>query len=438
MKIAVVGAGWAGLASALALTKAGHEVTVFEASPTPGGRARGVADEHLGMLDNGQHLLLGAYSACLDLITQLNPGVKQSDLFERIPLHLESANGWFCLRTPNLPAGLNVFAGLWSARGLSLRDKWAATRLVIGLRRLNWQTEANQTVEALLSLYRQPDQLTQRLWIPLCLAALNTSIDQASAQLFLNVLRDSLGGQKNHSDLIIPKVDLSTLWPAAAASRVQMRYRHLVRAISVSSKHVDIDSERFDACVAAIPPYALARTLVTDADPYASTTLKQALLAFRYNAIATVTLKLEQAWRLPQPLLLLDEDPAQGHFGQWVFNRSLYPDQLTVVISASDDHLRTDRDNFIAAIAQQISSQLKHRPDQTLPMPQVIAHKLIIEKRATFVAQPNLFRPSVQTPWPRLLIAGDYTDTDYPAVLEGAVRSGLAAAKHLLSVNFML
>jgi len=438
LKVAVVGAGWAGLASAVALVEAGHEVTVFEASPTPGGRARGIADEQLGMLDNGQHLLLGAYSACLALIAHLNPGRQQRELLARIPLHLESADGSFRLRPPALPAGLNVLVGLWSARGLSLHDKWAATRMMVHLRRLNWLTDSDQTVQTMLTHYQQPEKLTRQLWTPLCLAALNTPIHQASAQLFLNVLRDSLGGQSSQSDLIIPKVDLSTLWPAAAAHQVEMRYRHIVRNIHVASECVEIDAERFDACIAAIPPYALARTLTTEADPLASAALKQALQAFTYNAIATLTLKLERPWRLPQPLLLLDEDPAQGYFGQWVFKREPYADQLTVVISASDDHLRSDRDNFVASIARQISSQVSIRSDEPQAMPRVIHHKLIIEKRATFVAKPNLIRPGVSTAWPRLFLAGDFTDTGYPAVLEGAVRSGQAAAKQLINVNFML
>jgi len=92
----------------------------------------------------------------------------------------------------------------------------------------------------------------------------------------------------------------------------------------------------------------------------------------------------------------------------------------------------------VASIARQISSQVSISSDEPQAMPRVIHHKLIIEKRATFVAKPNLIRPGVSTAWPRLFLAGDFTDTGYPAVLEGAVRSGQAAAKQLINVNFML
>ena len=432
----MIGAGWAGLASAVTLADAGHDVTVFEAAPNAGGRARGIEDDALGMIDNGQHILLGAYTYCLNLIDRLHPDRDIETLIDRSPLQLESADGEFCLRAPARAAGLSLLMALWGARGLSLTDKWSATRMMVALRCAGWQTDSHQTVQALLIAHRQPDRLTRAVWAPLCLAALNTSMTDASAQLFLNVLRDSLAGAAPHSDLIIPRVDLSTLWPNLAASLVSMRFRHIVREICVSAHHVDVDAERFDACISAIPPYALARTLQTDTEPEAKARLQRDLLAFSYNAIATLTLKLAHPWCLPSRMLLLDEDHKKGWVGQWVFNRAQYPDQLTVVISAADDYLKRDRTQFVTAIAAQIQTQVSRHSGNPIAMPPVKAHKLIIEKRGTFVAQPNLIRPSAITAWPRLFLAGDYTDTGYPAVLEGAVRSGISAAKALLNVKF--
>jgi uncharacterized protein with NAD-binding domain and iron-sulfur cluster len=164
------------------------------------------------------------------------------------------------------------------------------------------------------------------------------------------------------------------------------------------------------------------------------------LNAFCYRAIATLTLQLESHWDLPQAIMLLDEDAARGHVGQWVFKRPQTSDQFSIVISDAEDFLKHDRAQFIERIGTQIREQTRRHPGLRhagyAPMPAIKTHRLIVEKRATFAAVPGLQRPSNQSPWPRLSLAGDWTDTGYPAVLEGAVRSGKQAAQVLMA-NFM-
>jgi predicted NAD/FAD-dependent oxidoreductase len=155
--------------------------------------------------------------------------------------------------------------------------------------------------------------------------------------------------------------------------------------------------------------------------------LQRILQAFAYRAIATLTLELESDWQPPQPMLMLDEDLARSHVGQWVFKRAGQPRQLSVVISDATDFLKQDRAPFVQAVATQIREQCARHPLSTSEMPAVKHQRLIVEKRATFDAVPGLARPTNKSPWPRIVLAGDWTDTGYPAVLEGAVRSGLAA-----------
>ena len=438
MRLAVVGAGWAGLAAAVTLKSAGATVTVFEAAPLPGGRARRVDDLHMGAIDNGQHLLLGAYTDTLALIKQLHPEKAAEELFHRIPQHLESADGNFCLKAAKVPAPFHTLWGLLNARGLPWKDRWHATRMVAWLKLKNWQAPAGLTVAQLLEQHHQSNLLCRRLWIPLCLASLNTSSNQACAQLFLNVLRDSLDAPRAHSDMLIPNTDLTALWPQAAADTVTMRYRHIVREVCPTPSAVSIDGEAFDGCVLATPPYACARTLQPSDSSDASRTLLAQLAAFQYRAIATLTLQLEAPWTPPQPILLLDEQPARGHLGQWVFKRPQALDQLSVVISDAEDYLKYDRTSFVDQIATQIREQVQRHPSSgrgaQATMPAVKAHRLIVEKRATFAAVTGLQRPHNQSPWPRLTLAGDWTDTGYPAVLEGAVRSGKQAAETLIKV----
>lgn len=436
MKIAVIGAGWAGLAAATSLKKAGLLPIVFEAAPVVGGRARGVEDLQLGVIDNGQHLMIGAYSATLALIQSLHPGVADSRLMQRMPFHLESADGHFCMHAPAIPSPLHSLLALGNARGLSWPERLSALRMMVALRLGGWLADAGSTVAQLIKKHRQSDTLCMRLWAPLCLATMNTAVHEACAQLFLNVLRDSLDARRAHSDLIVPRVDLTTLWPQAASLQMEMRYRHLVRTVSVSEESVLIDGEPFDACVLAIPPYAVARTLQVKQQQAACEALMDSLQKFSYRSIATLTLQLERHWRLPYPMMMLDEKPGRGHYGHWVFAREQHPEQtqLAVVISDAADFLKHDRADFVQGIASQIREQTAQHPSsrEALEMPAVVQHRLIVEKRATFAATPLLDRPSVSTTWPRLALAGDWTDTGYPSVLEGAVRSGQAAAAVLL------
>ena len=229
----------------------------------------------------------------------------------------------------------------------------------------------------------------------------------------------------------MPRVDLTALWPEAAAQSMQMRYRHIVREVSVNDDHVAIDAEKFDACIIAAPPYAVARILTSSTELEALNDLLSQLKAFSYRPIATLTLELERDWHLPQPLMLLEENMDCGHYGQWLFERQR-KNQLTVVISDSEDFLKYERDAFVKNIAEQIHQQVSQHPKACSPMPAVVSHRLIVEKRATFSATPGLERPKNKTAWPRLALAGDWTDTGYPAVLEGAVRSGQCAATIML------
>lgn len=434
MNFAVIGAGWSGLAAAVALKNAGATVTVFEASGTPGGRARGVSDPQLGTIDNGQHLMLGAYSASLALIQQLSPSRQQESLLSRIPLTLESADGTFRLHAPRLIAPLHLVWALSFARGLTLTERVSALRMSISLRLHDWRARPGQDVLDLLMQHKQSTTLIRKLWEPLCLAALNTPLQQSCAQLFLNVLRDGLGGARADSDLVIPRVDLSSLWPNIATQQVTMRYRHIVRSVQPHADGVNVDDERFDACVVAVPPYAARRILensLNDSNP-AVTELRRCIENFDYRAIATLTLQLEKPWSLPRQMMMLDENTASHQYGQWIFSRPDYPTQVTVVVSDAPDLLKIDRTLLVDAISTQIRTQCQQHRDAIDALPRVIHHRLIVEKRATFDARPNLPRPSTRTPWPRLMLAGDWTDTGYPAVLEGAVRSGIDAARALL------
>jgi len=214
-RYAVIGAGWAGCAAAMELARAGHAVTVYEAARTLGGRARRVERENT-VLDNGQHILLGAYTETLRLMTLA--GQDPGELILTLPLQMRypAGSGGMDFVAPRLPAPLHLAWALLRAKGLQRADKLSLMRFSTAMRWMGWQLYNDCTVSELLQRFDQTDTLCRLMWHPLCLAALNTPPERASARVFINVLRDSLGARRRSaSDMLVPKADLSALLPDA-------------------------------------------------------------------------------------------------------------------------------------------------------------------------------------------------------------------------------
>ena len=431
--VAVIGAGWAGCAAAVELTRRGAKVFLLEASRTMGGRARRV--EHQGtLLDNGQHILLGAYSDTLHLMQTV--GLRPSEALLRLPLQMRYPvnSGGMDLRAPRLPAPFHMAWAVLSAKGLTVADKLALARFSSAARWMQWQLNADCTVTEMLERFDQTERLVRLMWRPLCIAALNTPPERASAVVFLNVLRDSLGARRNASDMLIPRRDLSSLFPDAAVSYVEHHGGSVhagtqVRALSRTEKgwrvHADNRDQDIDAVVIATPS-AQASTLLMDLIPAVADSLQ-----FTYEPITTCYLQYAPALRLPAVFYALQDDPEKHRWAQFIFDRGqLDASQsglMAVVISASSEAIADGNEALLAELVLQIAADLD--------MPALLNpqwHRIISEKRATFSCTPNLQRPANDTGLKGLFLAGDYTASDYPATLEGAVRSGREAARQLM------
>ena len=416
--VAVVGAGWAGLAAAVTLAEHGVRVTVFEASRSLGGRARRVSLDGVD-LDNGQHVLIGAYRETLRLMRKV--GADPDELLLRLPLELRYADG-FHLRAPRLPYPLNLFVALLRAKGMPLAQAFSALRFMAALRARRFRVEPDRSVAQLLDEHRQAGALRSHLWEPLCVSALNTPLGSASAQVFLNVLRDGLAGARDASDLLIARSDLGRVFPEPAAQYVRARGGEIllgtpVRRIERTPGGFRLnDMQTFSGVVIACGPHQAGPLLVQL--PEIGGALA-AIDAFAYEPIVTCYLQYPESVLLPSPMLGLN-----GGMVQWVFDRGRLGGPkglLAAVISASGAHQQLTKEELTARIEIELKAALGELP--SLRWSQVIT-----EKRATFSCTPALARPRVATAIPRLLLAGDYLAGEYPGTLEAAVLSGVAAA----------
>ena len=455
MKLCVVGGGWAGLAAAVAATQAGHQVTVLEASHHLGGRARAVpltlADGSPYLADNGQHILIGAYTETLRLLRTV--GVNPDEALLRRALCLQFPDGRG-LQLPDAPSPLDALAGLLGVRGWTAADKaamlWQAARWQLGGFRCAAHTSVAQLCAGL------PATVMRTLIEPLCISALNTPTAQASGQVFLRVLRDALLGGRGSSNLLIPRVDLSSLFPDAAwrwlqqqgcAVRLGCRVSALTpqpeagpAAWQLQTTHGPAAQgpnpgsaarENYDAVILATSSSVAAALVgaVPRLQPWARTAA-----ALQFEAIATVYLQVRTAPGqalppanplplLPEPMLALPSDAE--HPAQFVFDKAQLGGPaglLACVVSAST----AERDMLTRQVTQQVRSQLAaflHGAD-------VVPVQTIVEKRATFACTPGLQRPANLIA-PGLGACGDYVEGPYPATLEGAVRSALMAVDQL-------
>ncbi len=409
-RVAIVGGGWAGISAAVALADAGHDITVFEMAPQLGGRARSVAGEP--PYDNGQHILIGAYRDSLALMQRL--GVDPEQALKRLPLALPYPGEPGLRLRPGSPLiafmrgvlahrgwplsarlGLLMAAGGWLARGFRCDARLGVAELCAGL----------------------PAAVKRDLVEPLCVAALNTPAPQASAQVFLRVLKDALFSGPGSADLLLPRRPLSELLAGPATAWLGERLRLSTRVQRIGPGwRVDCGSggEVFDGVVLACTSVEAAR-LTADIAPGWSATAG----ALDFQPIITVYLSSPGS-ALPSPMLALregSESPAQFVFDHGALGGAA--GRFAFVVSGAASWV--ERGGCAEAVLAQAIREIGWA---TSP----VIDKVLTEKRATFACKPGLARAPAAIAR-GLWAAGDYIQGPYPATLEGAVRAGLAAAQ---------
>jgi hydroxysqualene dehydroxylase len=404
----IVGAGLAGLAAAVELADAGRPVFLHEAAPHAGGRCRSYFDTELGCrIDNGNHLVLSGNNMTLNYLERIGA--------------LGTLDGPVEAAFPFLDVATNQRWTIWLNDGalpwwiLNSRRRVPDTRAIdycaaLALRRV----DASATVAAVLNPRRS---LFRRLWEPLVIAALNTGAEQASAELFWRILAQTLGRGGLACRPLVPRIGLSETFvePALARLRgngVEIRFGARLKAVTFEASRAsellfDDDSVRLgdgDSVILAVSAAIAARLVPALTVPD------------RYSPIVNAHFRCDPPEGMPFFFGVI------GGTAEWIFRKK---EAFSVTVSAADrivDRTSAElRDLFWrdVALAYQLPSH---------PVPPV---RIVKERRATFLASPEQLkrRPGQTTAWRNLLLAGDYVDTGLPATIEGAIRSGFAAAR---------
>ena len=417
-RLAVIGGGWAGLAAAVEATTLGDQVTLFEMAATLGGRARSVSRVEPA-LDNGQHILIGAYADTLRLMRQL--GVDSAAVLMRTSLTLVDTQG-IGLRLPGGPPMLSFARGVLAHRGWTLRERAALLLKALYWASIGFTCRSDLTVSTLCS--DLPQAVQRDLIEPLCVSALNTPAPQASARVFLRVLHDAMFSGPGSADLLLPRQPLGDLLPEPARQWLTQRGARVMTSRRVMTLEAEgarwqVDGEPFDGVILACTASEAGRLARAHAPLWG-----RCAAALWYEPIVTVY-AMSQGTRLPQAMTVLRADAPHGP-AQFVFDHGRLNGRdglLSFVISAAEPWIEAGPEATAQAVLTQASAQLEahlRSPLQTL--------RVFNEKRATFRCKPRLQRPPARIT-AGLVAAGDYVDGPYPATLEGAVRSGLHAAR---------
>jgi hydroxysqualene dehydroxylase len=394
----VVGGGLAGLAAALELVDAGHDVTVLEARPTLGGAVQTLPEREGDPEpppDNGQHIALGCFTEYLGFLDRV--GESGSYLRTRLGLPVFDENARVATIAPSLPALLR-----YSHLPLLERVRLPVTTL----RLRSAQSQPNETFGQLLRRLGETNESIERFWDVFIRPALNLPADEVDAGAGLFTVRTALLGPRANSDLVLPTRPLGRMHGDAAGRVLGERVRLEQRVDSLD----EIDA---DAIVVAVPPRESAR-LLGEPEP-----------ALEDSPIVSVHLWFDRILLDPPLAALLHSD------AHWVFDRGALTGErpergqyLTVVSSGVPELLEVRGRELVERIAAQLTDRLGEA--------ELLWSRVSREPYATIALRPGMQRLGVETSRPDVARAGAWTDTGWPATMESAVRSGRRAAQHIL------
>lgn len=402
--VSITGAGLAGLAAAAALADAGFEIDVYEAKPYPGGRATSYSvpqsDGEPETIDNCQHILLRCCVYLLDFYRRL--GVSHAIDFHREFYWIERGGRISEFRAGSLPRPAHFTESFLGLKFLNLPEKLALMRAVLALRVEDGRRQDLDRISMLdwLREKRQPELVIERFWRQVLVSAVNEELDRMAAAYGFKVLSLGFLATRDACEMGVPSVPLGELYSAEYWLRwpnVRFHFRHPVTSL---------ESVRADYHVVAAP-FERAASLVTGLE----------VPKMEHSPITGIHLWFDRpVTDLPHATLL--DSPLQ-----WMFNKGAGR-QIQVVVSASRSLTSMSRKDVLDLAKRELEVFFP-----AVREAMVLKGHVVKEVRATFSALPGLRRPGPATSLPNVFVAGDWTDTGWPSTMEGAVRSGYAAAE---------
>jgi zeta-carotene desaturase len=418
-RVAVIGGGLAGLASAAALGSAGFEVDIYEARNFLGGRATSwpAGGEDAEMIDNCQHVLLRCCVNLLDLYGRL--GVGDKIRFHREFHFIEPGGRVSTLKRGMLPAPAHFFGSFLGLKFLSFADKVAIARAINAIPRERARRDLDRiSMLDWLREKRQSEAAIERYWRQVLVSAVNEELDRMAAAHGFQVFWLGMIARAESYEMGIPDVPLRELYDEhslARAGAVRIAHRATVTAVETTDGRVQgittsAGRHEADFYVSALPFERLQPLALDLAVDWA---------AFEHSPITGIHLWFDRAVTVLPHATLLDRTI------QWMFNKS-EGRYIQVVVSASRSLLEKPRNEIIELAVNELAEFFPIVKDAHLEKAQVIK-----EVRATFSARPGLeaLRPTARTVYTNFFLAGDWTRSGWPATMEGAVRSGYIAAE---------
>lgn len=437
--VAIIGGGLSGLAAAVDLASSGKSVALFERSLKLGGRCYSYRDEKTGdIVDNGQHVLIGAYRNTLkylELIGTRHLLKEQSNLM--LPLH-HPEKGFGSFSVMPLPRPLHLTAAMLKFNLLSLSDRRRLLSVGVELQRWNSAIEEKLsalTVEQWLDSHQQSAEARRCLWYPISISIMNEPPERASALLFAASLRQAFLGKRSDAAILIPTVGQTELYASGAESllrrngakvivnaEVAVLEVHGSRATGIRLKNGQRICAR--SVISAVPHFALPKLLPREIRRQAWVESVGRMLS---SPIVSIHLWFDR------PSMDVAYVGLIGRRVQWLFDRRRIlaesgkrASSISAVISGAHGYVDLGKEDLVSITREDLLGTFPESGKAKL------LHAIVIkEKRATFSPTVGVerLRPDPQTSIRNFYLAGDWTRTGLAATIEGAVLSGFRAAE---------
>ncbi len=425
-KFIIIGGGLAGLSAAVYLSKSDHQIELIEATPKLGGRAYSFFDnETQTELDNGQHILIGAYQQTLDYLKTIN-SIDLLEFQENLKIYFCTKGGKkYEINAEKYFYPFNLLRAIWNYDLLNQKEKFRFIKFILSLLFANENKIKGLSIYDWLKLNGQSENSIKAFWEILAVSALNTNIEEASALLYRRMLIKIFFYGNKASTIILPNAALNKIF-VEPATRFLSNYNFKL-AISERVEKIKFSKNR-------VIEIKTNKRLITDFD--------YLILAIQPNQIEKIKSNLNLMNRnlshfetssIISVNLWLEDNPIKEKFFalvnsavHWVSNHKKY---ITLVISSANDLVNLSQHEIIEFCIKELEIFIP-KFDRKF----VTKSRIIKERKATIKSLPDFekYRENLETNFSNVCLIGDWTNTNLPQTIESAIKSGYEISKNLV------